>query len=112
MAIANTVAAIERADFNTNTLTGGYDLVYDGLPQAIFMLRIVNESNRDLSISYDGTTDNDFVLANSTTQLSFQTNSRPGNKIAQLPKGTDIYVKGTAGGTGFVYIIGYYHVII
>lgn len=111
MAITNTIAAIERADFNTNTLTGGFDVAYLGLPQAISILRIVNDSNRDIAISYDGSHAHDFVAANSVVQLPFQSNNRPASKISQLPKGTNIYVKGAAGGTGYVYIAGYYNVI-
>jgi hypothetical protein len=70
-------------------------------------LRIINNSDVGLEISYDGSTQHDFVAANTTLNLPVQTNSQPTNKTALFPKGTTVYVNGSTG-TGVVYLAGYY----
>lgn len=110
MSTTNKILAIERADFNSNTLTGGFDVLYTSLPEPLAILRIVNESNRDITISYDGSTNHDLVPSSNTLQLYLQASNRPRSHVAQLPKGSTIYVKGTAGGTGYIYVAGYYNV--
>lgn len=79
------------------------------LPQACFMVRIINESNASAVISFDGVTDHDRIGALGVFQLNAQTNSQPNNYIANIAKGTMIYVKGA--GAGSVYLSGYYQPI-
>lgn len=106
MAVRNSVAAIPIGSVNANTFNGAYHLI-GGLPQACFMLRFINSTDEDVTISYDGVTDNDVVIRGTTAQIEPQTNSQPNNFICVFPKGMTIYVKG-ANGTGFFYIAGYY----
>ena len=80
-----------------------------GLPFPCFLIRIINNSDEDVTVSYDGSTDQDFVPKNTVLQLPVQTNSQPSNHVALIPKGTIVYVKGTAG-TGDVYLAAYYSV--
>ena len=104
----NYVSAVPLASKNTATLTGGYAVVSTGLTEACFLLRITNDSNRDLTISYDlGVTDHDYVVSGTSLEINAQTNSSPSGKVALFRKGLPIYVKAAAG-TGYVYIAGYY----
>jgi len=103
----NYVSAIALTSKNTTGLTGGYDIVNSGLSEACFLLRIINDSNRDVTISYDGVTAHDYVTAGSNMEINAQANSSlPGNS-ALFKKGLPVYVLGTAG-TGFIYVAGYY----
>lgn len=77
------------------------------LPQSVFFLRIYNQTNHPITISFDGTTDHEHIAKDTAFELNAQTNSLPNNKVALFPKFQRIFIKGTGGGTG-VYISGYY----
>jgi len=104
---SNRIAALEMASIDSGTLTGGFDLLYDKLGHACSIIRIINASNKAVTISYDGTTDNDYIPATNTLHLYLQASKMPNGNLALLAKRTKIYVKGVAG-TGFIYATGYY----
>lgn len=106
MAVRNSIAAIPLGAIAANTFTGAYQLI-GGLPHACFMLRFINNSSEDVLISYDGVTDNDVVIHDTTAQIEPQTNSQPNNYTCLFSKGMTIYVK-AANGTGEFYVAGYY----
>ena len=104
----NFVKAIAMTTINATSFDGSYKVINaTGLPNACSLIRITNASNRALLISYDGSTDHDYLADSGVLQLPFQSNSSPKGKVAQLAKGTKIYVK-AASGTGLVYLSGYY----
>lgn len=84
-----------------------------GLTHPCFLLRIINNSNITILISYDGVNNHDILPPNDTLQLDFQTNSQPSGHMALLRKGTVIYAKRSAGaaGVGIIYLCGYYQEI-
>lgn len=104
----NRVNAIPLTSIASSSVTGTYAAINtNGLPEACFMIRINNDSNKDITVSYDGTTDHEFIIAADFLQVDAQNNSRPNNFTALFAKGMIVYVKGTAG-TGNVYLSGYY----
>ena len=104
----NYVKAITMTSIAATTFDGTYKVINsEGLPNACSLIRITNASNKAILISYDGTTDHDYLAISGVLQLPFQSNSSPSGKIAQLAKGTKIYVS-AAVGTGTVYLSGYY----
>lgn len=105
--MANSVNALELTTFNTAGLAGSYTAINTGFAEPIVILRLINTSSNAITISYDGTTDHEYLPSNSTIQLSFATNSIPNAKNAQMKKGTIVYAKGTAG-AGTLAIAGYY----
>lgn len=106
--VKNVVRAITLTSINSATLTGSYQAInIDGLPFPCFYLRINNSSNTGVTISYNGVTDNDYVLATDKLDLKMQQNAQPPAGVANWPKGTTVYVKGTAG-VGIIYLSGYY----
>jgi len=108
MAARNSVNAVALSSINSTAFNGAYQAINAaGLPNACFMIRIVNNSTVIITISYDGTTDNDFIPIGGYLQLNFQTNGQPNNFIANMKAKTIVYVKGVAG-TGLVYLAGYY----
>jgi hypothetical protein len=108
MAVKNIVSAIPMTSINANTFNGTYMVINAaGLPQACTLLRIMNKSNVDVLVSYDGVTDNDYVQANTTLEINPQLNAQPNNYHAAFPKSMPVYVNG-AHGAGLVYLVGYY----
>jgi len=74
---------------------------------ACFMIRINNTSNQPYTISYDGVTDHDFILANQVIEIYTQANAAPPGKVALFPKNMSFWLAGIAG-VGDIYIVGYY----
>ncbi len=108
MSYKNTVKAVPLDDIDSATLNGTYAIINSGgLPHPCFLLRVMNASTKDVTISYDGSTDNEVVLANSTLVVNAQANSQPASYIANFPKGFIVWAKGTAG-VGFIYVSAYY----
>ena len=108
MAVKNFVQAIPISSLDSAGIGVSYLAINaGGLPEACFLVKIINNSNTDVTISYDGINDNDFMQDGEIITLNLQTNSQPNNHIALMRKGTVIYAKGTAG-VGLIYVVGYY----
>ena len=71
------------------------------------LLRIINESNVPVIISYDGAHGHDVILANSVVQIPFAELGFSSNYSAALAANTKIYVTGAAG-MGFIIFAAYY----
>ena len=102
--MANLIKTMELASINANTLTGGYDVLSASeFPARVFSIKIVNNSDKDLEISYDGLTSVDFVKAGETSSFkaTMPINSDNGNYFIPYTKA---YVKGVAG-TGNIYLV-------
>lgn len=105
----NFVLPIPLTKIDSATFTGAYQLVSGtlGITEASFIIKIINNSNVDVTVSYDGTHDHDFVPKGTIAQFNFQANAQPNNYAALLAKWTKIYVKGAAG-VGSVFLSGWY----
>lgn len=102
------VVAEELASFDSAGLAGVFQAVNDGFVGAPFKIRIVNASDVDVLISYDGVKANDVILSDSDLILDFQDMSQPSNHRCLMRKGAKVYVAGTAAGQGLIYVTGYY----
>jgi hypothetical protein len=80
----------------------------NGLPHACSSIRIINTSNIDIIISFDGHTQHEVVIANQTLMLPFQFNAQPGAWVSLLAAGTKVYVLAAAPGIGSIILTGYY----
>lgn len=108
MPVKNTVKAVTATSIDSATLTGSFQAINPlGLEQPCFYIRINNASNVDVEISYDGSTLNDVVLLNDKLDLKVQQNAQGPGNVANFPRGTKVYVRGTAG-IGTIYLSGYY----
>lgn len=104
----NKAKPIILTEFDSANLVAGFLPINPlGLPEACFLIRIINNSDTDVIVSYDGLNDHEFVPGGTQATLNFQTNAVPNNKECLLAKGTVIYVRGTAG-QGDIYLSGYY----
>lgn len=105
----NTIVPITRVTFDSSTLTTSYQAINGtGFSQPLIVLRIVNNSNRDIDISFDGVNDHDFLEDAGVFQLGSQSNALPPSNIALFSKNTRIYFKAASAGTGNIYLVGYY----
>ncbi len=106
----NNIKAITLSSFDAAALTPIYQSINapNGLPHAVLFMRIVNDSDVGVLISYDGINDNEYMSPDSSAEFPFQANSLPNNKVAQLATGTQIYVRALAAGMGVIVVSGYY----
>ena len=108
MAQKNSVGAETLATFAGSSLSTSFQAVNSGFANPCFLLRFINETNLDVTISYDGSTANDVIKAGTTAEIYTQQNALPASNIALFRKGTTVYVKSTGAGTGSLYLAGYY----
>ena len=103
----NYVRAIPITYINSADLAGDFAVVNAGLPEACFLLRIINDSNIDVDVSYDGAVMHDYVTAGSHLDINAQANATPDGYVALFRKGLPVYVR-AQGGAGYIYVVGYY----
>lgn len=104
----NSVKPFILSSIASSAVTASYAALNGtGFPQAPFFIRIVNASTKDITVSYNGVDDHEFIPSTGVFELPSQTNSQPNAQVALFPKNTIVYIKGTAG-TGNIYLSGYY----
>lgn len=109
--LRNSVQVATLTSLDGAALTGAYqNFNTSGFPGAPFLVRIINNSaDRDVTVSFDGLTDHDFVPFKTSIQLPVQSNNAPNNFTALFAKGTKVWIKGAGGGgAGFIYLAAYY----
>jgi hypothetical protein len=103
------IRAITRTAFNTNILAPAYAPINaNGLPFPCFLLRLVNESNTDITISFDGAVAHDFIRADSDLIIPAMDSLQDNGGVGAWRKGTKVYVSGGGAGVGTIYLCGYY----
>jgi hypothetical protein len=92
----------------SSTITSGYAAVGSPAPLAhpTRIVKFTNNSTQDVTLSWDGTHDNEYIPAGSFMLLDVSSNSVSGASLS-ISAQTSFYVKGTAG-TGNFYISTYY----
>ena len=80
----------------------------NGLEESCFFLRITNDSQSVIYVSYDMAHDHIFIPPSRSVALNFQTNSTPNNWVFKVKKGTQLGIRGIADPAGTVYLAGYY----
>lgn len=88
------------------TFTGSYQALGTKLTRPSYICKLVNNSTVLVTISIDGTTDIDVAPAGSYW-LYDESKVGESGEYPALPKGTQFYVKGSAG-TGSVYLVSQY----
>lgn len=107
--------AVVRADSlrskAAGSITGSYTTLGAVITHNWRVFKITNNTDGDMFISFDGTTDNLFVAMSSFTLYDLSTNAPPLSEIDNLVLGinTQFYVRySSAPTTGSIYIEGLY----
>lgn len=100
MAYTTKIAWETLRTLDSATLTGGYDKIGTATTHPAYIVKMVNMSNRTVTVSIDGSTDIDvcptlgFWLYDEYKSIARES----------LPTGTQFFCKGTAG-TGNIYLV-------
>lgn len=92
---------------NSTGFNNSYAAFGTPLANSPVIVRFVNDSDRDIFISTDGTNDMDFIPAGGFALYDLTANKNAGPALG-FPKLTQFYVKGASAGTGLVYAIVLY----
>jgi hypothetical protein len=105
----NVIMPITRTSFDSAAFVGiAYSALNPlGLPEACFMLRIVNYTNTYITVSFDSAVAHDIVSPGDTAVLY-----GPNDRLLYFKKGQKLFVANAAVGggaaVGLVYLSGYY----
>jgi hypothetical protein len=89
------------------SVTGTYQAVGTAFGHPMRLVKMVNNSTQDVTVSFNGTTDNDYIPANSFALYDMTTNRSNAGGYFVFEVGTQVYIKGTAG-TGTFYVTAVY----
>lgn len=103
MAYTTRIAWETLRSIDSATFTGSYQALGTPLAQPSYICKLVNNSTVLVTISIDGINDVDIAPAGSFWLYD----EYKGIVREFLPKGTQFYVKGSAG-TGLVYLVSQY----
>lgn len=109
MAYTNRITWEPLRSISSASLTGGYDALGTPLAHPGYIVKMVSTSTTTVTVSIDGVGDIDVCPAGSFWLYDEgkvgQSSSSP-----ELPAGTQIYVKGTAG-SGTIYLVVQYIIV-
>jgi len=105
---SNRITPMELQFVDVSTIIAEAYTSLSAIEGALCFIRITNDSNTDVFISFDGVDDNIYVKAGDAVPRYFQSNSAPTNNVSKLKKNTIPRVRGAAG-VGYVYISGWYN---
>lgn len=95
---------LARQSRDSSTFDNTYQTLGSALSSPACLIKVVNNSDQDVDVSVDGSTDHDFVPAGSFFLYDLRANhGREYDFVFKL--GTQFYVKGAAAGTGSVYLV-------
>jgi hypothetical protein len=108
MAVRNSIFAIPLTSLASATgISATYAAINPlGLPQACWKLRITNDTDEDVTISYDGINNHEYLIAGDILEVYAGSQGQPNNFLCNFAKGTVVWVKGTTG-TGTAYLSGF-----
>lgn len=89
------------------SLSGTYMAVGTPFTYPARVLKVINASTMDVTVSIDGVNDYDYVVSGGAFIYDCGTNKGSSSNVLEIPEGTQIYCKGTAG-TGSIYVVVLY----
>jgi hypothetical protein len=107
MAYTKQLAYEALRSIDSATFTGSYQLLGTALTHPGAIVKLLNNSSKDVTISIDGVNDVDFAPANSFWLYDCVTNRASSVDAVFHPQGRQFFVKGSAG-LGSVYLVVQY----
>jgi len=89
------------------SISGTYAAVGTAFGHPMNIVKFINNTNADLTISFDGSTNNDFVPAGGFSLYDLTTNRTATNATFVFQLGTQVYVKGSPT-SGSFYVVAIY----
>jgi hypothetical protein len=114
MSFTNRIHAIPMATLDGNSLNinSWVRINPTGLLQPCFIIRIINDTDQDISISYDGVNAHDFIQAGATLELSPNPQMHSNNNTSLFHRDLIVYALGATTANGNVYLSGYFNIQI
>lgn len=101
--------AFDTAGLLANPQPMTFGLVLDHIPVPVFMIVLTNVSQVDVFINFNNDPEQmQYLRAEQTLILPFQTNNQPSGHVAILPANTSLWISGPVAGAGHIYCSGYY----
>lgn len=97
----------ELRSIDSASINGTLQIVGSTFTKPIILLKLVNDSDTAVTVSYDGVTDHDYVPANGFALYDANANRYRDNGGMQFDVGSGVYVRGSAG-TGNFYVVTFY----
>jgi hypothetical protein len=91
---------------NSATLAGSYLPVGTPFVHPIRLMKMTNNSNVDVTVSWDGVTDHEILVAGSFLLIDVSSNKEAALAF-DISQNTQLYVRG-ASGAGNIYVSAYY----
>lgn len=88
------------------TFTGSYQALGTPLVHAARIVKFTNNSNKDVTVSWDGVNDNEFIPMGSFMLMDVGSDRELTSEL-YIPAKTQFYVKGSPG-AGLFYLSSYY----
>lgn len=108
MAFKNQINALSIAGLSATLFNNTYQQLSTGIAHPCYLLRITNDSDQDVFVSFNGSTGHEFIAAGKTVDFTAPAVSPGVSGVAYFGKGTPVYIKGASAGTGYVYLSGFY----
>lgn len=90
----------------SSSVTGSYQAIGSAITKPIRLLKIVNNSTQDVTVSWDGIHDHDYVPAGAGVVYDVGTNRGHASSSTDFQP-TTFYAKGTSG-TGNIAVTSFY----
>lgn len=110
--LQNRLIPLELATFSGASLTTSYQAMNPGgFERPVVLYRLLNQSANLCTISFDGSTDHDILLAAAvffTGNGEIDLSSNPSaTSYLFFPKGTEVFLKSTTSNAGSIFLATY-----
>lgn len=113
MSVQNVVRAFPASSFDSADMTISYQPINVApLAAAVFYMRILNDSTKDVTISFNGTTDHFYLVANTVMELNMNAYAQPSSNAPVFQKNLTVYVRGLEAGTGRIILSTLYQGVV
>lgn len=105
----NIVQIMPLAVFNASSLSSTLTPISSsGFAGPAILIRIQNDTDKDIGVSYNGYAVQDCILSKERMEINLSGTATEEEFKALFKKGTQVFVSGESGATGYIYMSVYY----